>query len=175
MPLQQQQQQQQHQQQPVVPIDRGRLALEQPSTLVRTRTVINRSQTPLYCSEACRKKDLDAREILERGSSSDRLKSTESAQLATKTKTLGKEKHVSLGAHPAQINLAHASPPPPSSVLLSVPPNSRRAPNLRDFRAFDLGVTTLRIARSDSDTSSSATGTSFTASASAEQGSPEEE
>ncbi|KAH8104373.1 hypothetical protein DFH11DRAFT_1648095 [Phellopilus nigrolimitatus] len=76
MPLQQQQQQQQQQRQPVVPIDRGRLALVSPvawksrrgrlgktktlpSTLVRTRTVINQSQTLLYCSEACRKKDLE--------------------------------------------------------------------------------------------------------------------
>ncbi|KAH8113689.1 hypothetical protein DFH11DRAFT_1773660 [Phellopilus nigrolimitatus] len=157
---------------------------ELPVTPVRTRTVIDQSQTPLYCSEACRKKDLEwawpvpmpsAREILERDSSADRLKATDSAHLATKTKSHGKEKRVSLGAHPAQLNPAHASPPPPSPVLPPVPPNSWRAPNLRDLRALDLGETTLRLARSDSDTSSSATGTSFTASASAEERSPGEE
>ncbi|KAH8115553.1 hypothetical protein DFH11DRAFT_1725789 [Phellopilus nigrolimitatus] len=85
----------------VVPIDQGHLALaspEQPSTFVRTRTVIDQSQTPLYCSEACREKDLEwywpvrmrsAREILERDSSSDRLNSADT--------------------HPAQLNPAHAS------------------------------------------------------------------
>ncbi|KAH8113732.1 hypothetical protein DFH11DRAFT_1727708 [Phellopilus nigrolimitatus] len=69
--------------QPVVPIDRGHLALASPvawkrqrgRTLVRARTVIGQSEAPLYCSEACRKKDLEwswpvpipsAREILER-------------------------------------------------------------------------------------------------------------
>ncbi|KAH8104401.1 hypothetical protein DFH11DRAFT_1760892 [Phellopilus nigrolimitatus] len=115
-------------------------------------------QTLLYCSEACRKKDLEwawpvpmpsAREILERDSSADRLKATDSAHLATKTKSHGKEKRVSLGAHPAQLNPAHASPPPPSPVLPPVPPNSWRAPNLRDLRALDLGATTLHLARSE--------------------------
>ncbi|KAH8104372.1 hypothetical protein DFH11DRAFT_1761044 [Phellopilus nigrolimitatus] len=65
-----------------------------------------------------------------------------------------------------------ASPPPPSPVLPPVPPNSWRAPNLRDLRALDLGATTLHLARSHSNTSSSATGTSFTASASAEKRNP---
>ncbi|KAH8115835.1 hypothetical protein DFH11DRAFT_1830913 [Phellopilus nigrolimitatus] len=134
---------------------------DQPSTLVRARTVIDQSQTLLYCSEACHKKDFEsswpmsmpsACEFLERDSSSDRLNSTESAQLATKTKSLGKEKRVSLGAHPAQLNPAHAFPPPPSPVLPPVPPISWRAPNLRDLRAW---------ARPRS--------------ASAEEGSPEEE
>ncbi|KAH8105681.1 hypothetical protein DFH11DRAFT_1833904 [Phellopilus nigrolimitatus] len=175
--------------QPVVPIDRGYLALASPvarkrrreCTLVRTRTVIDQSQTPLYCSEACRKKDLEwswsvpmpsAREFFERDSSSDCLKSTESAQLATKTKSLGKEKRVSLGAHPAQLNPAHKFPPSPSPVLPPVPPISWRVPNLRD--QFERAIT-LRLVRSDSDTSLSATRTSFTAIPSAEEGSPEEE
>ncbi|KAH8108582.1 hypothetical protein DFH11DRAFT_1881746 [Phellopilus nigrolimitatus] len=108
--------------------------------------------------EACRKKDLEwswsvpmpsAREILEHDSSSNRLKSTESAQLATKTKSHGKEKRVSRGAHPAQLNTAYASPPPPSPALLPVPPISWRAPDLRDLRALDLGATTLDLARSE--------------------------
>ncbi|KAH8109147.1 hypothetical protein DFH11DRAFT_1731255 [Phellopilus nigrolimitatus] len=98
---------------------------EQPSTLVRTRTVIDQSQTLLYCSEACRKKDLEsswpmpmpsACEFLERDSSSDRLKSTDPAH-------------------------ASPSPPPPSPVLLPVPPNSSCAPNLRVLRVLDLGAT----------------------------------
>ncbi|KAH8100753.1 regulator of chromosome condensation 1/beta-lactamase-inhibitor protein II [Phellopilus nigrolimitatus] len=99
---------------------------------------------------------------------SDRLKTSDSARLTAKTKSHGKEKRVSLGAHPAQLNPAHVSPPPPSSVLSPFLPNSWRAPNLRDLRALVLGAIALRKACSDSDTSSSAIDTSFTASASAE-------
>ncbi|KAH8114033.1 hypothetical protein DFH11DRAFT_1509323 [Phellopilus nigrolimitatus] len=139
---------------------------ELPAIPLRTRTVIDQSQTPLYCSEACRKKDLEwswpvpmpsAREILERDSSSDRLKSAD------------------LGTRPAQLNPAHASPPPPSPVLPPVPPNSLRVTNVRDLPTLDLDATTLRLARSESDTSSCATGTSCTTSASAEERSPGEE
>ncbi|KAH8108897.1 hypothetical protein DFH11DRAFT_1731468 [Phellopilus nigrolimitatus] len=87
-----------------------------PSTLVRTRTVINQLQTPLYCSEACPKKDLEwswpipmsnAREILEH-----------------RPPAINRDKRVSLAAHPAQLNPAHVSPPPPSPTLLPVLPNS---------------------------------------------------
>ncbi|KAH8108937.1 hypothetical protein DFH11DRAFT_1516175 [Phellopilus nigrolimitatus] len=160
-------------QEPVVP--------ELPAAPHRTRTVIDRSQTPLYCSEACRKKDLEsswpvpmpsARGILERDSSSDGLKSAESAHLATKTKYYRKEKRVSLGAHPAQLNPAYVSPPLPSPILPPVPSNE---PNLWDFLALDLDATTLRPAHSESDTSSCATGTSCTTSASAEERSAGEE
>ncbi|KAH8106622.1 hypothetical protein DFH11DRAFT_1732702 [Phellopilus nigrolimitatus] len=86
-------------------------------------------------------------------SSSDYLKATESAYLTTKTKSHGKE----------------------NPVLPPISPNSWRAPNLSDLRALDLRSTTLRLARSDSDTSSRAIGTSFTVSASAEERSPGEE
>ncbi|KAH8112992.1 hypothetical protein DFH11DRAFT_1605213, partial [Phellopilus nigrolimitatus] len=47
MPSQQQQQQQQQLRRNL-------------STLVRTRTVIDQPQTLLYCSEVCRKKDLES-------------------------------------------------------------------------------------------------------------------
>ncbi|KAH8108922.1 hypothetical protein DFH11DRAFT_1731492 [Phellopilus nigrolimitatus] len=119
---------------------------KQPTATVRTLMVIDQSRTPLYCNDACHRKDLD----------SDRLKSAESARLATKTKSHGKEKHVSISARSAQLNPARASPPPPSPVLPPVPPNSWRVPKL-------------------TGSSSSATGTSCTTSASAEERSPGEE
>ncbi|KAH8114017.1 hypothetical protein DFH11DRAFT_1768712 [Phellopilus nigrolimitatus] len=104
---------------------------QQPSTLVRTRTVINQLQTPLYCSEACPKKDLEWSWPMP-------MSNAQSAQLATKTKSHWKDKRVSLAAHPAQLNPAHV---------------------LRDLCALDLGATALPLARSNSSTSSSAIGT----------------
>ncbi|KAH8115498.1 hypothetical protein DFH11DRAFT_1542995 [Phellopilus nigrolimitatus] len=115
------------------------------------------------------------RDILERDSSSDRLKSAKSANLSAKTRFHGKEKCVSLGGRILLNYPTHASLPPPSPVLPPVPPKSRLAPNLQDLRALDLGATALCLARSESDTSSNSIGMSFTACASAEEGSPGEE
>ncbi|EJD07084.1 uncharacterized protein FOMMEDRAFT_17580 [Fomitiporia mediterranea MF3/22] len=129
--------------------------IEEPTPAVRTKTVIDQAQTPLYCSEECRKRDLEeswpvtpapARDVLDGHRRSSRIR---------------------LGAHPAQINPARASPPPPSPTLPPVPPNSWRAPmglKARDLELnFDELAASIQEADEHSD-SSSATGTSFTTS-----------
>lgn len=148
--------QEQQEQQPVPP-------QQEP---VRTRTVIDQNQTPLYCSEECRKRDLEqswvvappsARAVLE----ADELRGTLAAT--------GSATNIRLGAHPSQINPARASPPPPSPTLPPVPPNSFKAPRAvlmksDDDSALDLSALKLRPYEDLHSDSSSATGSSFTAS-----------
>ncbi|TDL16619.1 hypothetical protein BD410DRAFT_616776 [Rickenella mellea] len=76
-----------------------------PPAPVKTRTVIDQSQTPLYCSEECRSQDhhLDMSELpMDYYHHEDRP----------------------FSPHPAFLNPASRSPPPASPTLPPVPPNS---------------------------------------------------
>ncbi|KAH8115560.1 hypothetical protein DFH11DRAFT_1543041 [Phellopilus nigrolimitatus] len=122
------------------------------TTTVRTCTVIDQSQTLLYCSEECRKKNLEWSWPV------PILSASEPAHLTTKSKFHGKEKRTSPGTHPAQLDPAYAYPPPPDSCF---------APNYTIFarrpRHNDAPFC------SESETSSNAIGTSFTTSNTADK------
>ncbi|OCB88158.1 hypothetical protein A7U60_g4675 [Sanghuangporus baumii] len=124
---------------------------------VRTRTVIDPEPTPLYCSEECRMRDLeDSWPVVQ-----------PSAHAVLDAPTSRRPSRVRLDAHPSQINPACASPPPPSPTLPPVPPNSLRIPMNFKSREGELSPSDLSAFIQEADEhsdSSSATGTSFTAS-----------
>ena len=133
------------------------------------RTVIDQAQTPLYCSEACRKRDLEESWIVDPPSAKAQLELDESRRTNSSSGTLtsmSSARKVRLGAHPSQINPACASPPPPSPTLPPVPPNSfkDRLSSCDDDSTLDLSALKLRSYEDPQSDSSSATGSSFTAS-----------
>ncbi|KAI5118429.1 hypothetical protein M0805_009707 [Coniferiporia weirii] len=132
---------------------------------MRMRTVIDQSQTPLYCSDECRQADLEmswpaspapARDILDADAAFD--------------------KTPQLGAHPSQLNPAHASPPPPSPTLPPVPPNSWRGPAFK-VRDLDLALPAamgLRLKSRGNDGEHSDSSSATDASSAASDRSPSE-
>lgn len=91
----------------VAPVPSAADLQRQNSTPLRQRTVIDQAQTPLYCSEECRKIDLE-------WSFADSPAQLENQQRGRPI--------VDIAPHPSELNPSRYSPPPPPPV----PPNSLR-------------------------------------------------
>lgn len=119
----------------------------------RERIVIDQGQTPLYCSEECRKADLELANIpLSRSAPMD----------------FPVLQH-QLGTHPLQLNAAVASPPPPAKPSPKLQPV--RLDSSRDTTHAGLHLNLSEVENSDS----SLTATSNYATSDASQTSPETE
>lgn len=119
----------------------------------RERIVIDQGQTPLYCSEECRKADLELANIpLSRSAPMD----------------FPVLQH-QLGTHPLQLNAAVASPPPPAKPSPKLQPV--RLDLSRDTTHAGLHLNLSEVENSDS----SLTATSNYATSDASQTSPETE
>lgn len=119
----------------------------------RERIVIDQGQTPLYCSEECRKADLELANIpLSRSAPMD----------------FPVLQH-QLGTHPLQLNAAVVSPPPPAKPSPKLQPV--RLDSSRDTTRAGLHLNLSEVENSDS----SLTATSNYATSDASQTSPETE